>query len=302
MSSLMGCAATLGRDVPRPVDRQIAPILFTMRDSDRCPHGRRSLPSEAVAPTRLLWNKAVVDHTLITAGIIGVVALLYATAGQAGGTAFLAVMALEGFAATELRPTALLLNIVAAGYATWQRHRRAPIPWRLLTALTLPSLLSAFLGGFLVLDAPTYFLITGLVLIGAAPLLLIRRGDVDLKAHPVHLLPAALIGGAVGLLSGLTGVGGGVFLAPSLIALRWASPRQAAALSPPFILCNSVAALIGALAASQRVAAGAPIYAVAAVAGAIFGTAIGRRWMSERATRYVLAAILLFTGLRLLGR
>jgi uncharacterized membrane protein YfcA len=239
---------------------------------------------------------------LITAGIIGVVALLYATAGQAGGTAFLAVMALEGFAATELRPTALLLNIVAAGYATWQLHRRAPMPWRLLTALTLPSLLTALLGGFLVLAAPTYFLITGFVLIGAAPLLLIRRGDDGLTAHPVQFLPAALIGGAIGLLSGLTGVGGGVFLASSLIALGWASPRQAAALSPPFILCNSVAALIGALAAGQRIAAGAAIYAVAATAGAVCGTAIGRRWMSERTTRYGLAAILLFTGIRLLRR
>jgi uncharacterized membrane protein YfcA len=239
---------------------------------------------------------------LITTGIICVVALLYATAGQAGGTAFLAVMALEGFAAAELRPTALLLNIAAAGYATWQLHRRAPVPWRLLAALTLPSLLTALLGGYLVLGASTYFLITGLALISAAPFLLIRRGDDGLKTHPVHVLQAALIGGAIGLLSGLTGVGGGVFLAPSLIFLRWASPKQAAALSPPFILCNSVAALIGALAVGQRVAAGAAIYAVAAVAGAIFGTAIGRRWMSERTTRYVLAAILLFTGLRLLGR
>jgi uncharacterized protein len=239
---------------------------------------------------------------LITAGIIGVVALLYATAGQAGGTAFLAVMALEGFAATELRPTALLLNIVAAGYATWQLNRCAPIPWRLLAALTLPSLLTALLGGFLVLGTSTYFLITGLALIGAAPLLLIRRGGDRLEAHPVHFAPAAMIGGTVGLLSGLTGVGGGVFLAPSLIVLGWASPREAAALSPPFILCNSVAAFVGALAAGQRVAAGASIYAIAAVVGAIFGTAIGRRWMSERTTRYVLAAILLFTGIRLLGR
>jgi uncharacterized protein len=91
------------------------------------------------------------NHVLI-ASLIGCVSLLYATAGQAGGTAFLAVMAFASFPAAEMRPTALLLNIVAAGYATWRLHRRAAIDRTMLLPLTVPSLVTAFLGGLLVIN------------------------------------------------------------------------------------------------------------------------------------------------------
>jgi uncharacterized protein len=101
-----------------------------------------------------------VSHPFAVAALIGFVSLLYATAGQAGGTAFLAVMAFAAFPATEMRATALLLNIVAAGYATWQLHRRVAIDRRMLLPLTVPSLVAAFLGGLLVLggqDMPISF-------------------------------------------------------------------------------------------------------------------------------------------------
>ena len=90
--------------------------------------------------------------TVFVAGLIGCVSLLYATAGQAGGTAFLAVMAFAAFPATEMRATALVLNIVAAGYATWRLHRRAAIDHKTFVQLTAPSLLTAFVGGMLVLE------------------------------------------------------------------------------------------------------------------------------------------------------
>src|ERR1700728_3316909 len=103
------------------------------------------------------------DASLV-AGLIGCVWLLYGTAGQAGGTAFLAIMAFAAFPATEMRATALLLNIVAAGYATWRLHRRAVIDRRMLLPLTVPSLVTAFLGGLLVLGGHAYFILTGLLL------------------------------------------------------------------------------------------------------------------------------------------
>ena len=240
------------------------------------------------------------DHTLLIAGLIGCVSLLYATAGQAGGTAFLAVMAFAAFPAIEMRPTALLLNIVAAGYATWRLHRRAAIDRKMLLQVTVPSLLTAFIGGLIVLKGPVYFMVTGLLLVAAAALMVSKRTADSVKARPVHLLPAAVVGAGAGFISGLTGVGGGVFLTPLLIALGWASPRRAAALSPPFILCNSVLGLVAVLLAGQRLAPGTLLYSGGALAGAVVGTAIGLRWMSERATRYILAVILLFAGIRLL--
>ena len=91
------------------------------------------------------------------AALIACVSLLYATVGQAGGTAFLAIMAFAAFPADEMRPTALLLNIVAAGCATWRLHRSGAIDHRMLLKVTIPSLVTAFAGGLLVLDAPVYF-------------------------------------------------------------------------------------------------------------------------------------------------
>jgi uncharacterized membrane protein YfcA len=242
------------------------------------------------------------DSPLLVAGLIGCVSLLYATAGQAGGTAFLAIMAFAAFPAAEMRATALALNIVAAGYATWRLHRRGGIDRKMLLPLTLPSLVTAFAGGLLVLGGHIYFILTGLLLAAAAALMVCKRTADTVEARPVPLLPAAAVGAGAGLISGLTGVGGGVFLTPLLIVFGWASPRRAAALSPPFILCNSVVGLAGVLLVGQTLAPSIVVYSIGALAGAIIGTAIGLRWMSERGTRYALATILLFAGIRLLFR
>lgn len=242
------------------------------------------------------------EQTFLVAAAIACVSLLYATAGQAGGTAFLAVMAFASFPAIEMRPTALFLNIVAAGYATWRLHQRAAIDRVMLVRVTVPSLVTAFLGGLLVLNGRVYFILTGVLLVAAGALMVFRRVADNIQARPVQLLPATVVGAGAGFVSGLTGVGGGVFLTPLLITLGWMSPRRAAALSPPFILCNSVAGLLGVLLAEQELAPGTALYSLGALAGAVIGTMIGLRWMSERGTRYALAVILLFAGVRLLFR
>jgi uncharacterized membrane protein YfcA len=158
-------------------------------------------------------------HAVLIAAAIGRVSLLYATAGQAGGTAFLAVMAFAAFPAAEMRGTALLLNIVAAGYATWQLHRRAANDATMLAPLIVPSLFTAFAGALIALNGPMYFMLTGLLLIAAGTLMVFRRTADTIEARPMQPIPAAAMGAAAGFISGLTGVGGGVFLAPILIAL-----------------------------------------------------------------------------------
>jgi hypothetical protein len=89
-------------------------------------------------------------------------------------------------------------------------------------------------------------------------------------------------------------------LAPTLIALRWASPKQTAALMAPFILANSTVGLVGVLFAGQFPSLHLKLYAVTTLGGAIVGTAIGLRWLSQDATRFIMAGILLAAGTQLL--
>jgi uncharacterized protein len=232
--------------------------------------------------------------------LFGAVSLLYATVGQAGGTAFLALMAFASFPSNEMRPTALLLNIVAATYSTWIFNRGRLVDWAKLKPLLIASLPTAFVGGFIVLDEHVYKIVTGLVLLSAATILLFRKSH---EADPDRQTPwwgAIATGAMVGFVSGLTGVGGGVFLAPILIALHWASPKQTAALSAPFILANSAVGLAGAMLTHQAPSSQTWIYAIAALTGAIIGTTVGMRWLSQNVTRHILAIILGAAGLQLL--
>jgi uncharacterized protein len=236
---------------------------------------------------------------LLFALLFGVISLLYATVGQAGGTAFLALMAFAAFSPSEMRPTALALNIVAAAYSTWVFNRKKVVDWRKLRPLLLSSLPTALVGGFVVLDERVYKTTTGVVLLAGATMVFQRELVAD-QDRETPIWGALSVGAVVGLVSGLTGVGGGVFLAPALIALHWASPKQTAALSAPFILANSAVGLVGVLLAGQSPSSHFDLYALAALGGAIVGTAIGLSWLSEAATRYVLAGILLAAGIQLL--
>ena len=209
-------------------------------------------------------------------------------------------MAFASFPSSEMRPTALLLNIVAATYSTWLFNRGSLVDWLKLRPLVLASLPTALVGGFIVLDEHFYKTVTGLVLLLAAMILALRRVPDRGPDRQTPFWGAITIGAVVGFVSGLTGVGGGVFLAPILIALHWASPRQTAALSAPFILANSVVGLAGAMYAGQTPTADKWLFALAALGGAMIGTIVGLRWLSQTMTRYVLAVILGAAGVQLL--
>jgi uncharacterized membrane protein YfcA len=236
----------------------------------------------------------------VLALLFGAISLLYATVGQAGGTAFLALMAFTAFPPSEMRPTALALNVIVAACSTWVFSRKRVVDWGKLKPLLLSSLPTAFVGGLIVLDEHVYKTTTGVVLLLAGAIMILRRERAIGPDHQPPLLGATLLGAVIGLVSGLTGVGGGVFLAPTLIALDWASPKQTAALSAPFILLNSFVGLVGALFVGQLPSSSFAWYAAAALGGAVVGTAIGLKFLSQAATRYVLAVILLAAGLELL--
>lgn len=227
----------------------------------------------------------------VLTALMGIVAALYATAGQAGGSGFVAVMTFGSFPPNAIRATAFALNILAASYATLQMQRARLVHWSLLGSLLITSVPAAFLGGMISLRGTVYYGVTGAILALVSALMVIRVSQAETR--PIAKSTALVAGAATGLASGITGVGGGVFLSAILILFAKASPKTTAALSPPFILVNSAAALAGVLAAGQRIPFAALPFAGAAIAGSAIGTAIGLRWMSGSAIRYVLAAVLL---------
>jgi uncharacterized protein len=175
---------------------------------------------------------------LLALGML-LVALLYSSVGHAGASGYIAVMSLFSLTPAVIKPTALLLNILVASIGTFQFWRAGHFSWRLFWPFALLSIPLAFVGGWLNLPAHIFKVIVGLVLWSSAVRFLLQPSSDQVRHEPSP--PAALsIGAGLGLLSGLSGTGGGIFLTPLLLLMRWAHTKTAAAVSAFFILVNSV--------------------------------------------------------------
>ena len=188
-------------------------------------------------------------HDIVLTGIyFFAIALLYSTVGHAGASGYLATMALLSFTPEVMKPTALALNIIVALVTTIRFAMAGHFSWRLFWPFALASVPMAYLGGGLAMHTTVYKILVGIALVFAALHLIIRSSvapdDPHQATHPGFGASLAT-GGGIGLLSGLTGVGGGIFLSPVLIVFRWAGLRRTAAVSAAFILLNSISGLTG---------------------------------------------------------
>jgi hypothetical protein len=241
---------------------------------------------------------------LLVAGFF-CVAALYTSAGHAGASGYLALMALAGMAPATMRPTALLLNVMVASLTVFRFHRAGRIGWRGLWPFLLGSAPLAAFGGVTRLPNAAYYALVGVVLLIAAAALLWRAwtepsGSPE-PAVNVRLAPAILMGAAIGLLSGLTGTGGGIFLSPVILFLGWAGPRATAGIAAPFILVNSVVALAAGTFSTQALPAELPVLAAAVVAGALLGSWLVLRRLSRRGLLTALAAVEAIACVKLLA-
>jgi uncharacterized membrane protein YfcA len=249
------------------------------------------------------------DPTTIAliAVLIFAVALLYSTVGHAGASGYLAAMALFGVAPALMKPTALTLNIIVAVVGTIRFHRAGFFSWRTFWPFAVASIPASFIGGWLTLPASVYKATVGFVLLYSAVRLFFsaKRGDAqDTRLVPVWI--ALIWGAAIGLLSGLTGVGGGIFLSPSLLLMSWARTKETSGVSVTFILVNSVAGLLGhGLFAHFTTMAQLPrmalAWAPAALVGGWIGTELGTRRLPIAGIRRWLSVVLVIAGLKLLS-
>ncbi|OQW93347.1 MAG: hypothetical protein BWK79_11640 [Beggiatoa sp. IS2] len=233
--------------------------------------------------------------------LIFAIALLYASVGNAGATGYLAAMALFGVAPEIMKPTALTLNILVATIATVRFYRDGHFSWTIFLPFAIVSIPFAFLGGSLILPGHFYKPLVGLVLFYAAFSLLRTRQSGDAIANrPMVIGLAVLFGIIIGLLSGLTGIGGGIFLGPLLLFMEWAKPRQAASISAAFILVNSIAGLLGHFTRVTALPTTIPVWAIAALLGGYLGATYGSRYLSNHLAKRILAVILIFAGVRMM--
>lgn len=238
--------------------------------------------------------------SLLAAAVMAV-AFLYSSVGHGGATGYLAVLALIGTAPDAARATALLTNCLVAGVAWWRFSRAGLFDGRVLLPLVLTSVPCAWLGSRVTLNHTTYSVVLGAVLMAAALCLLTRRRAIE--AHEIrrpNRWVALGAGAGLGFLAGLTGIGGGVFLSPLLLFLRWVRPKTTGGIAAAFIVLNSAAGLVGL--GSRLTGTDLPLLALAlpATGAALLGTWCGVRRWSEVVFGRVLAVVLLFAGGKLL--
>jgi len=234
----------------------------------------------------------------LSAGMF-VIAFLYSSVGHAGASGYIAIMTLFSLAPSEIKPTALALNILVASIGSWQFWRAGHFSWTLFWPFAILSFPMAFLGGYINLPAHLFKLVIGIVLLFSAVRLImphIAEAEPHNPSKPVALGAGAILG----LLSGLTGTGGGIFLTPLLLHLRWANTKTAAAVSAFFILVNSVSGLLGNFNATKTIPLISLPLGIAVVLGGAIGAYLGSNKYKFTTIKRILAAVLFIAGLKLI--
>lgn len=246
----------------------------------------------------------MVGETTGLTSIILVVAALYAAVGQAGATGYLAAMGMVGLDPATMKPAALALNLLVATIGTVRFARAGLFNWRNFYPFGVLGMPFSFVGGMVDLPPRIYYPVVGAILLLAA--LELARSTWAAQGKPPRLvaaeppfLPALVSGAAIGFLSGMTGTGGGVFLAPLILLMGWVETRRAAAVSAAYNLLNSAAALAGTWSTFALLPPALPWWLAAAGVGGTVGAWLGSRHLPTVALRYLLSAILAASGLKM---
>jgi uncharacterized membrane protein YfcA len=230
---------------------------------------------------------------LLLALVIAAAAALYSSVGHGGASAYIALMALAGLAPEEVRPAALVLNILVAGLGAFRYLRAGRFDWRVFWPFAVTAIPAAFIAGGVDIPERVYRPLLAVAL-GAAALRYLVWPQLDaIKPSRAPSKAVALpTGAALGALAGLTGIGGGVYLSPLLVFAGWADAQRATGIAALFIVANSLAGLAGRASSLAALPAILPWLALAAVVGAAIGTTLSLKGMSKRMILRALGAVL----------
>lgn len=230
-----------------------------------------------------------------------IVAFLYSSVGHGGASGYLAVLSLMGVSAVLMRPTALLLNIFVAGISFYQYYRSGHFRWKLFYPFAILSVPMAFLGTYVKLDPLMYKRILGVCLILAVLRIIgIFNNKQATETKPMPLAAGIAIGAALGFLSGMIGIGGGIILSPVILIFNWGTLKQTSAVAALFIVINSMAGMLGLLKQGLTLPPQIIFWLMAAIVGGLIGSYWGSRRAENRTLKNVLAAVLLFAAVKLI--
>lgn len=223
--------------------------------------------------------------------LLPVAAFFYASVGHGGASSYLMILALAGFAPEEIRPTALLMNIIIS-FVAFQNHRKTcDFPQKLFWQLAIFSIPAAFIGGMVTVEPEIYLKILGFLLLFPVLQFMGAFPENKFEISKTLLLPP-VIGILIGFFSGLIGIGGGIILSPVLLMLGWTNIRQTAALSALFIFVNSVAGYIGTLGFSLSFDPALWIYIPPTIIAGMLGSYFGARRFNARLVKNLLTFVL----------
>lgn len=232
--------------------------------------------------------------------LLFLVAFLYASVGHGGASGYLALMAIFSIAPDVMKPTALTLNLFVSLTSFIQFYRGKHFNWKLFLPFAIASIPMAFVGGLITVDTLLYKKILGiLLLVPIIRFLFFSNISVkDLKKSNIIL--SLLIGAAIGFLSGLVGIGGGIILSPILLLLKWADMKQTAAISALFIFVNSISGLAGQLTKGIHFSTDMYAYVGVAFIGGLCGAYFGSIRFKSSVLKYLLAIVLMIASYKLL--
>lgn len=243
--------------------------------------------------------------------LFALAAALYASVGFGGGSTYIALLALAALDYRALPIIALLCNIIVVTGGAVRFQARGLIDWPRIWPILILSVPAAWLGGFIPIPQDSFMVLLGLALATAGILLLIEPfvqsggGSGTGRKWTGHRIFAPVTGTGIGFLSGMVGIGGGIFLAPILLLTRWADSRRIAATASIFILVNSIAGLGGQLTKSGWSNGGEAILTywplfVGVLLGGQVGSILASKALPEIWIRRLTALLILYVAARIL--
>jgi uncharacterized membrane protein YfcA len=241
------------------------------------------------------------NETIYILLLLFVVAFFYSSVGHGGASGYIAVLSLLGVSALLIRPSALFLNVFVAGISFYHYYRNGYFRRKLFYPFAALSVPMAYIGSFLTIDGALYKQLLGVCLIVAVLRIMglfNRNSDFPVKQLPVGV--GLAIGAALGLFSGMIGIGGGIILSPLILLFNWGNLKESAAVSALFIVVNSIAGIAGLWRQGLTFSPQMLEWLCVAIIGGFLGALWGSRRAENKTLKQVLAAVLLFAAVKLI--